>query len=253
MAARIGLLLGIWLAQALVVALLIPLVDAPLDFHDYVLCFLDGGYWTAIGVGAGVVTIAQACLLWPIRKPVNQGWGRPMWLSAAAVGLGAALLTGGLLASAFDIATLCDMPDLTFGHSDLVAWGVLCAALVSWLIWTPIIARFTRRGAPEALLSRVSARLLMGTVIELMAIVPLHAAARKKTSCFCDLGSFFGLVACTGTGWFALGPAVFLPLLVKRRRRWYAGRCDACGYDMSGCMKAERCPECGSGWKPSAG
>ena len=30
---------------------------------------------------------------------------------------------------------------------------------------------------------------------------------------------------------------------------WYAQHCDACGYDMTGCPRAERCPECGAGWK----
>jgi rubrerythrin len=51
-------------------------------------------------------------------------------------------------------------------------------------------------------------------------------------------------------GIVALGPAVLLPILSRRRKRWYAGRCDACGYDMTGTPSADRCPECGAGWRP---
>jgi len=46
-----------------------------------------------------------------------------------------------------------------------------------------------------------------------------------------------------------LGPAVLLPALGRRRKRYYQSNCPVCGYDMSGNAAAERCPECGSGWK----
>ena len=96
---------------------------------------------------------------------------------------------------------------------------------------------------------RVAAGIFLGTIIEAAAIIPLDALVRRREECVCQSGTYFGLVLCIAVGMVSFGPAIFLPLITQHRKRWYGKYCDVCNYDMRGNMGAERCPECGSGWK----
>ena len=90
----------------------------------------------------------------------------------------------------------------------------------------------------------------LGTLVEVGLTVPIDVMVRRRTSCYCAESTMWGLSICWAVGTLILGPVIWLALLGKRRKRWYGGHCESCGYDMNGCMTAERCPECGSGWKP---
>ena len=57
------------------------------------------------------------------------------------------------------------------------------------------------------------------------------------------------MTICGTLGLFALGPAILIPVFARRRKRWRTGRCEVCGYDLSASRGADRCPECGTGWK----
>jgi hypothetical protein len=138
---------------------------------------------------------------------------------------------------------------------DLSEEGFLTATaatlLVNWAVATPLLARFVRKRGVDDGLGRVAAWLFTGSVIEAAAVIPLDVMVRRKTDCYCGEGTLWTLTICWGIGGLALGPAVWLIPLAKRRKRWYGGRCAACGYDMRGSMTTERCPECGIGWKPA--
>ena len=121
--------------------------------------------------------------------------------------------------------------------------------LIAWAVATPLLVVFLSRGKRETRLGRLASLLFMGTVVEAAAIVPLDVMMRRKTDCYCDTGTFYALSACGTVGLFALGPAILLPILAKRRKRWYLGHCDVCGYDMSATPRAARCSECGAGWR----
>jgi hypothetical protein len=206
--------------------------------------------WSAVIVS--VLTGLQLIFVWPVRRPAprdHRGW--PIWVSLGIAGLAvAALLTGLLLAisqgiytyTQFDIFVKYDIPIKR-------EWVVGAWCLVSWGVATPLLVRFCRGGPRESLLAKVSSRLFVGTVIEIAAIIPIDVMVRRKESCYCGAGTYFGLTLCGAVGVLVLGPAVLLPLVVRRRRRWYEGKCDACGYDMRSTPKADRCPECGMGWR----
>ncbi len=128
-------------------------------------------------------------------------------------------------------------------------WIIGIAAAISWCVATPLLIAFCKGGKREDLLHRLAGALFVGTIVEVAAIIPLDVLVRRKESCYCWAGTYIALLVAGGVGLVFLGPMILLPVLMRRRKRWYEGRCELCGYDMSATLKAERCPECGTGWK----
>jgi hypothetical protein len=116
-----------------------------------------------------------------------------------------------------------------------------------WAIITPLLWFFVRRGDRESVCRRLSNALFVGSVIDVMAMVPLDVMIRGKASCYSWSTSVFGLGTAVAIGLLALGPAIWLPLTARRRRRWFEEHCSACGYDMR--TGGDRCPECGTRWR----
>ncbi len=206
-------------------------------------------------VGAiAVLTIAQMVFLLPVRQPgLVASHGKSIRKSLAIAGGVIGILfyasimgIGGFLQDVHEI-------DIESQFSpNLPGAPYTSAAIIigfGWLIATPLLIRFTRPGRKEDVLARLSKKLFIGTIIEIALLIPLDVMVRRKTSCYCWAGTYWALTICGFIGIFALGPAVFLPILAKRRKTWYSGHCGVCSYDMSGTPDALRCPECGTGWK----
>lgn len=224
--------------------------------------------FTALG-GIAAVLALQAIFLWPVRKPAGKSEGRwSVRLSLAVAGLCISVLLAGAILTAVWIVDLIWPGTITrttegigrvvTGDQDpqstgeFVMLGALAVVgLVAWAIATPLLIAFAKRSRKESALSRIASRLFLGTTIEIVAILPIDYMVRKRTDCYCAAGTFWALILAGTVGLFACGPAIVLPLLAKRRKRWYEGRCDACGYDLSGTPRVERCPECGAGWTPT--
>jgi hypothetical protein len=238
-----ALMAGIWLVQWVIFHVgIAALVEPDQAFDPDVLLDLENLIATLIW--ASVIAGAQAVFLWPVRRPAPRfGPGISVWFTIGAAGLAAALLSAGIIAAAVDLLWLA----LFVEPGPASLWAVVATFALSWLIFTPLLVAFARRRQRET--ARISAGLFLGTLVETVAIIPLDVMVRRKTDCYCGQGTFWALVACGSVGLFALGPAIFLPILGRRRKRWYAGHCDACGYDMSGTPAADRCPECGAGWR----
>jgi hypothetical protein len=206
--------------------------------------------WAAAAIPA--ITLAQGVFVWPVRRPAPKrarGWSLRASLVLAALAI--AVLATALFAAASHAIYTTTHFDLgrTLGVRLPFEWLVLAWCLVSWGVATPLLFRFSRRGTREDVLSRIASRLFVGTIIETAAIIPLDVMVRRRESCYCLAGTYFALLACGAVGVFVLGPAILLPLLARRRKRWYEGRCEWCAYDMRATPNADRCPECGMGWK----
>jgi hypothetical protein len=223
---------------------------------DFWAALGDGGLAIVMSVYVAVVTALQAVLVQSVRRPVAvRERGSGLWASI----LVAALAIGTLwLAAVLAVVTAVYL--WRTGGVDwmtrVVDWGggtwwvLLTPLVMGWAVATPLLVAFCRGKRREAALSRVATRILQGTAVEVMAIIPLEVMVRRKTNCQCDTATFWALTLCGTVGVVVAGPAVLLGVLCKRRARWYRGRCEACGYDMSGLRGAERCPECGCGWAP---
>ncbi len=205
----------------------------------------------ALIVGASLA-ILQTLFLWPVRRPGLKRTGRSVWITMGLAAFAGIALLIALVAAGIEVAlTLLNAPELV--EWEIVFWGLIIMQGVGWVTATPLLVAFARQERQESTLARWSARLFTGTVVEVVAIVPLDVMVRRKNDCYCAAGTLWALAICGGVGLFALGPAIYLPILMKRRKRWYGGHCEVCGYDMSGTPNADKCPECGTGWRAGGG
>lgn len=205
--------------------------------------YLPDSRWPAVTLApfAVVAPIAAVVLrkCWPERMPAV--------VSASVVAAAAGTL---VLALLLTLASVTETLMEWRAPARILAIVMPFAAFLTWAVATPLLLAFIRRR--EDALGRLAARLLLGTVIETAAIIPLDVMVRRKSDCYCFEGSLFAMVLCWGVGTLVLGPWIWLVPLGRRRKRWAMGHCEACGYDMTGRMDAERCPECGAGWRPAA-
>jgi hypothetical protein len=194
-------------------------------------------FWVFYGIAA------LLSWLWLLRASHS---GASVRLSVAIAALGAAALSVGIPWVSYSVlATL--LKEEVSASRFVVA---TCAALLlNWAVAAPLLGAYVRRRGAENAFGRIAAWLFTGTLVEAAAVIPIDVMVRRRSNCYCGEGTLWTLTICWGVGFFALGPAIWLIPLAKRRKRWYGGHCPVCDYDMCACMSAERCPECGAGWK----
>lgn len=266
------LVMWYWVAQAVFVSVVIPLgisqvgtVNGPrgqpwgeFDISELVRIAMRGEVAIGILATACLLMALQTVIVWPVRRPrvrMEKGW--PLWLSIGVGAMAGAAIAVGIACA---VGTILELVAPDFSHQ---TWDALWVSLWIWIggsyiMAAALLSRFCSRGLRtgqrhETLLGRIAATLFVGTLVESAAIMPIDVMYRRKQDCYCSAGTFWGFVALIAAGLLTLGPAILLPLLSRRRKRWYASRCDCCGYDMTGLAGAERvvdrCPECGAGWK----
>jgi hypothetical protein len=180
--------------------------------------------------------------------------GIPAIVSAMIAAACAAALLGGIAVLLWSIPRVIETPPTPSGVNpyERATFGSACGALlIGWVLGTILILAFMRHGIAEEKIAWLSSRLFLGTIVEAAAAIPMDVMVRKRSDCHCGEGTFWTLALCWAVGTLTLGPIVFLVPFSRRRKRWYAGHCEICGYDMTGCKTADRCPECGTGWKPT--
>jgi hypothetical protein len=260
---RLGALLTLWAAQLVAITAFGILwllaaanvdKDAPMGYvqFDELKRYVVGFSWVreVFPIALGVVAL-QAAILLPLSRPRPlKRRGIPVWISLAGAALLVALLLLAPLLAAVETYEVMGKPVLRppslMYRTEFWVGSLVCC----WLVTTPLLMRFCRRSNPEQYLSRLSSRLFIGTIVEIAAIIPMDVIVRRRASCYCWSTTYFALVVAGAVGIIAMGPAIILPLLAARRKRWARSRCDCCGYDLSGSTHSERCPECGAGWRP---
>ena len=267
------LVLWFWLAQAAFITLFVPFwilqgesVDGQkgqrlgtLRWERVADLFTNLDVWGVILGAIAALMALQTILVWPVRKPRarnDRGW--PLRLS---IGVAALLGTSLGVTLLFGFYTIIELQEQHWS-ADLnhifavVFWGWIALSYIGGglLMYAFCIRRLKRGERHEDILGRIAATLFIGTLVEVAAIMPIDIMFRRKQDCYCFAGTFWAYILLLAAGLVTLGPAVLLPVLTRRRKRWYASHCDCCGYDMTGIIHADRaidrCPECGAGWKP---
>jgi CRP-like cAMP-binding protein len=98
----------------------------------------------------------------------------------------------------------------------------------------------------HAVAPRLARWLFAGSVVELVATIPLDVMVRRRTSCYCSEGTFWSLILAATASLAALGPMIFFLPVARRRQRAFKGLCPSCGYDRRSLTPQTPCPECGT-------
>ncbi|RMH27778.1 MAG: hypothetical protein D6693_04775 [Planctomycetota bacterium] len=217
-------------------------------FRHILDVWTDPGGLIVLGVWTAFLLACQGAMLAPVRRPTPRAeGGLPVLVSLIAAGLCASMLLSAWVYTALELFGRWE----AFVDTPRAGWAMLAMLLGGWALATPALLVFCRRAPRDALVARVSTALFLGTAVETMAVIPIDVMVRRRTDCYCGAGTFLALTLTGSVGLIALGPAVVAPLLMRRRKRWWRSRCEHCGYDMTGALDADRCPECGCGWRRS--
>jgi hypothetical protein len=132
------------------------------------------------------------------------------------------------------------------------AAGILLVTLggLSWGVWGWFFWHRYRYRHRYTVMSRLTTWLLSGSLLELIACVPMHIVVSRRPGCLVGLATMLGIIAGCLVAVFAFGPAIILLFLRPRHREELAAAargeryCDVCGYDLR--ASVSRCPECGT-------
>jgi hypothetical protein len=200
-----------WL-YALVLALLtIPvLLLGPWKGPELVHLYGAWPYWLWLLIMGSVQLVL---LLVPVRlasrRPVTRG---ALWPTVTLIALMMALLGGGAVLSIYAAV---------FGDNPLFSgdpWLLGTLAVTLWALWGVVFHRLGRTQAPLDLIATLCARLVRGSILELLVAVPCHIVVRGRQDCCAGIYTMFGLAMGLSVMLFAFGPAVFF-LFVARARK----------------------------------
>lgn len=203
----------------------------------------DPSWWSWCGGPALILVATQAVFVLPqVRVELRPSARRKSVVASLVV---AAMVAAGLtVALACAVLELADVWDAHWGWPPVL----LPVFVTSWVIWSGALLLFTRKRRHPGLLGRLVALLLAGTVVEVLAVIPIDVMVRRRTDCYCATGTFYSLLISVWAAMWLAGPGVLI-LFLRRRRRRAAVRCVRCGYE-KGPSPGPECPECGHSWRP---
>jgi len=195
----------------------------------------------------------QALMVGPFVtfRPVRGPRAHCLVVSILVCALVASMLVLGLVFAILELFDVWEEPlnmDEGPWGGELSLWLTLPVLLVSWVFWSLVFFRFTRRRRSFGIVGRLIDILLAGTIIETILIVPVDIMVRRRTDCYCATGTFHALLLATFAVLWLAGPGALIVFTRRRRRRWADMYCLNCGYE-KGPSPGERCPGCGYEWK----
>ncbi|MCK4887607.1 MAG: hypothetical protein KAS96_09485 [Planctomycetes bacterium] len=218
----------------------------------WVLCFVSGLIWV-VGIyfefGAGVVGSPAAAFFGPFNGNVrcwSEGWpyamitpvyigfffftqwlflsprklwkiktrieARPMKKAAIAAAFAVTLLITGLGYSILDLFSV-KIPNSPI---NIFEYLILLSPLILWIFWSIIFCVYYRQTDYYTWASRIIRGLIAGSVLELFVSIPIFVT--REDDCYCDRGSYAGIVFGATVLLWAFGPAVFLLFLRQKHQ-----------------------------------
>ena len=200
----------------------------------------DGSSWVVI-VGALVLSLTQSAFLVPTFSPIaSTGEPRSLAWSVRSAACVVAVF------SVLWVLALLTLADLYFMVDPLGGYGVaivlLASLAASWFYWSRVFAAAAKASdEPERAILR---KLLGATGLIVVATIPIDVMARRKTDCYCAMGSFWALAWGIASGVWLLGPWALGGMTRRMRRHLSGSFCMRCGH-ARGSMAIMACPECG--------
>jgi hypothetical protein len=223
-----------WVFLSLYAALLlVPVLAA--TFNGYPLLILLGimlGCQALFIFGSGTIQLCQ-----PMRK-------RRLIFPVIVAAFMMALLTLALILATGELIQY-DGPS-----GEWMPWAFLAFGILVWAAWGWIFWRRYHDAPRQHVMARLSAWILAGSLLELLACVPMHLIVSRRPGCLVGLFTMLGIISGCLVACFAFGPAIVLLFLRPRHREELAAaadgarHCDVCGYDLR--ASTARCPECGT-------
>jgi len=167
--------------------------------------------------------LAQWVFLCPRRmwKIKMDSAARPMKRSAIAAAFAIALLSIGLLYSALDLLADAEFgfgpPYFSCGTEFSIGYIFLLIPLALWCFWSVVICIYWRQSDHYTWIGKVVRALIAGSILELFVSIPVYAT--HQDDCYCQRGSYTGLVFGSTVLLWAFGPGVFLLFLREKHRR----------------------------------
>jgi hypothetical protein len=211
-----------------------------------------GGVIGNNAVFLGLMLLAQWAFLRPVRRIALHGTAapRPRWHAVVAVAFVATLLCTAM------VATLLELPNwwVPVLHANdrfcPPPWNVLLAMLGVWAVWSGVFFVYFRQGDFLAKAEGVVRTLIRGSCLELLIAIPTHAFVYRRGShdCYCERGSYTGLVFGAAVLLWAFGPGLVLLFWREKQRREPVLQrlCPQCGAILDPATTPESpCPHCG--------
>lgn len=218
-------------------------------FEDVWQLLTDSDFFVWVVPITGALAIAQMVFVIPVvaKTPPRGDRPRSLMTSLLIAGAIAGVLFFGAGAALADAMSM--IIDNTADPADK-EWLWLVAIttwLAGWGFWTILLVVFTREIWADRALGRATGLLLGGTVLEIIAVIPIDLMVRRRTDCYCATGTMITLLLSTAATLWLVGPGIVIAIMSPRHRMWRKTHCERCGY-ARGPSKSERCPECGMEW-----
>lgn len=251
---RIVALALFWIAQFVLVVVVGFLVGVVLrfvegegfeidEFGSYLRALVEWSEGVMLLTSYSIIVTGTTLFVAPVVGPLRlTTTGRPLRTSVIGAAILGGLISFLLLGAAIELP-LRFATDVNVGDATLTWPGTLISWTVAGGVWAAVLWRVGRERDPAGL-DRLFRQLLAATMLEVVLAVPIYLFARRKTSCYCSLHSFFALIGGAVTLCMLCGPWAVLFLTREARRGWQRGACPRCGYPRR--SGSSQCSECGS-------
>jgi hypothetical protein len=161
-------------------------------------------------IALGLMIMSQAIFIFgtgtiELCKPIKR---RRLLLPTIAASLMIAILAGALSMSLAEFFIVD-----THNRAENISCG---GFLVSWLGWGILFYVYTRKKERFQVMRRLATAVFSGSLIELLAAVPLHLVVSRRPGCFVGLSTMMGIIAGIYVMFWAFGPGIAL-LFIKKR------------------------------------
>lgn len=117
---------------------------------------------------------------------------------------------GGLLFAILSFGFIIGLAEVLYLNSSQLTI-ILCLLIpISWIVWAIVFFLRYRGTNPDSATGKILRLVLAGSVLELIAMLPMHILASSRGGCFAGLFTALGLSVGVCVAFWAFGPGIIL-------------------------------------------